>query len=90
MSQRCRCACRRSEAQGFGRLCLSRKGRHPAGDSGTGSVPRWSSVGCAEVQQGFPSGGIQAESAQARFLGGIPRNLVAQQRAQNRQPGRRL
>ncbi|KAJ1156596.1 hypothetical protein NDU88_009314 [Pleurodeles waltl] len=38
----------------------------------------------------IPLWGIQAEPAQARFLGGSPRSLVARQRALFRQPGRQL
>ncbi|KAJ1089065.1 hypothetical protein NDU88_002218 [Pleurodeles waltl] len=81
------CACRQPRVR---RPCRrDREERHPAGDSGTGNVPRWSSVGCDEEQQGFPFGGIQAEPAQARFLGGSPRSLVVRQHTLFRLPGRR-
>ncbi|KAJ1126130.1 hypothetical protein NDU88_004539 [Pleurodeles waltl] len=49
----------------------------PAGDSGTGGVPHWSSAGREEVRQGFPFGGIRAMPALARLPGRYPGSPVA-------------
>ncbi|KAJ1100191.1 hypothetical protein NDU88_005278 [Pleurodeles waltl] len=51
--------------------------RHPAGDSGTGDVPHWSSAGRVEDRLGFPFGGIQETPALARLPGKYPGSLVA-------------
>ncbi|KAJ1198419.1 hypothetical protein NDU88_002260 [Pleurodeles waltl] len=53
---------------------------HPAGDSGTGDMPRWSSAGRGEARRGFPFGGIRAAPALARFPGRCPGSLVARLR----------
>ncbi|KAJ1118080.1 hypothetical protein NDU88_006275 [Pleurodeles waltl] len=57
--------------------CFGDRVRHPAGDSGTGGVPHWSSSGCEEARRGFPFRGIQAESAPVRLLGRCPGSLIA-------------
>ncbi|KAJ1156410.1 hypothetical protein NDU88_009129 [Pleurodeles waltl] len=75
---------RRGSAECVGRKRLLRRAarvvirtRHPAGDSGTGDVPHWSSAGRAEDRQGFPFGGIPETPAPARLPGGHPGSLVA-------------
>ncbi|KAJ1199109.1 hypothetical protein NDU88_002947 [Pleurodeles waltl] len=58
---------------------VQRLGEAPGGRLRHWDVPRWSSVGCEEARRGFPFGGIRAEPALARLLGGCPRSLKARQ-----------